>query len=142
MNLRWFKRWWSGPRDLGARGEAAAARFLKRKGYKIVARGQRSRLGEIDLIAVDPTPSRRSVVFVEVKTRTSDQAGRPVEAVDARKQQQLTKVCLAYLKRHDLLECRARFDIVAVMWPDGAREPLIEHFPDAFEAVGRGQLFS
>jgi len=142
MNLRWLQRWWTGPRDLGARGEAAAAKFLKRKGYKIVARGQRNRLGEIDLIAVDLTPSRRSVVFVEVKTRTSDQAGRPVEAVDVRKQQQLTRVCLAYLKRHDLLECRARFDIVAVTWPVGARAPQIEHFADAFEAIGQGQLFN
>jgi putative endonuclease len=99
-------------------------------------------LGEVDLIAVDPAPTRRSVVFVEVKTRTSDQAGRPFEAVDERKQRKLTQVCLAYLKRHKLEECRARFDVVAVTWPEGGREPQIEHFPSAFEAIGQGQLFS
>ena len=142
MNIPWLSRWWKKPASLGARGEAVAARYLKRKGYKIVARGQRDRLGEIDLIAVDPAPARRGVVFVEVKTRTSDQAGRPVEAVDLRKQRQLTRVCLTYLKRHDLLECRARFDIVAVTWPAGAREPKIEHFESAFDAVGEGQFFS
>jgi putative endonuclease len=142
MNIPWLSRWWPKPKSLGARGEAAAARYLKRKGYKIVARGQRNRLGEIDLIAVDLAPTRRSVVFVEVKTRTSDQAGRPDEAVDGRKQRKLTRVCLAYLKRHDLLECRARFDIVAVTWPPEAKEPKIEHFQSAFEAVGDGQFLS
>ena len=142
MNIPWLSRWWSKPASLGARGEAAAAKYLKRKGYKIVARGQRNRLGEIDLIAVDPAPTRRGVVFVEVKTRTSDQAGRPDEAVDVRKQRKLTHLCLTYLKRHDLLQCRARFDIVAVTWPPGAKEPKIEHFMNAFEAVGNGQFFS
>jgi putative endonuclease len=142
MNFRWLSRWWSPPADLGARGEAAVAKYLKRKGYKIVAHGQRSRMGEIDLIAVDSAPARRGVVFVEVKTRTSDQAGRPDEAVDLKKQAKLTKICLAYLKRHDLLECRARFDIVAVTWPESAKKPTIEHYENAFEAVGDGQFFS
>jgi putative endonuclease len=142
MKFDWLSRWWSPPADLGARGEAAAAKYLKRKGYKIVARGQRSRMGEIDLIAVDLAPTRRSVVFVEVKTRTSDLAGRPDEAVDLKKQAKLTKICLAYLKRHDLLECRARFDIVAVTWPESAKKPSIEHYESAFEAVGEGQFFS
>jgi putative endonuclease len=67
---------------------------------------------------------------------------RPDEAVDAGKQQRLTRLALAYLKRHDLLECSARFDVVGVTWPAGARRPTIEHFRNAFEAVGRGQLFS
>ncbi|MEQ8786673.1 MAG: YraN family protein [Pirellulaceae bacterium] len=124
-------------RTLGQRGEAAAARFLKRLGYKIVARSQRDVLGEIDLVAVDG----RTIVFVEVKTRRSLDAGHPAEAVDADKQRRLTRLALGYLKRHRLLEHRARFDVVAVLWSDGQRRPHIEHFRSAFEASGEGRMF-
>lgn len=126
------------PKSLGFRGEEAAARFLKKLGYVIVARGHRDRIGEIDLIAVDG----RTVVFVEVKTRTGDQKGLPAEAVDLDKQRRLTRLALAYMKRHDLLECQARFDVIAITWPAGSRHPHIEHYQDAFESVGTGGLFS
>jgi len=129
---------WRRYRSLGQRGERAGARFLRRAGYKIVARGERGRLGEIDLVAVDG----RTVVFVEVKTRRSHDAGHPAEAVGPDKQQRLTRLALAYLKRHDLLECRARFDVLAITWPQGTRRPKIEHIRNAFEAVGRGQMFN
>lgn len=125
-------------RSLGARGEAAAARFLKRRGYKIVVRGDRSKWGEVDLIAVDG----RTVVFIEVKTRTSQDQGHPVEAVDGDKQRRLTRLAVTFLKRHGLLENAARFDVVAVTWPDGQRKPVIEHFPNAFDAVGRREFYS
>jgi putative endonuclease len=131
-------RLWTAPKSLGRRGEDAAARFLRRLGYVIVARGQRDKIGEIDLIAVDG----RTVVFVEVKTRTGDLKGTPAEAVDQDKQRRLTKLALAYMKRHDLLECKARFDVVAVTWPEKSRRPQIEHIKDAFESVGMEGLFS
>ena len=73
---------WLKPRSLGQRGEDAAAKFLRKLGYIIVARGHRDRIGEIDLIAVEG----RTVVFVEVKTRSSQDAGHPAEAVDDDKQ--------------------------------------------------------
>jgi putative endonuclease len=123
---------------LGRRGEMAAARYLKRQGYRIVARGDRSSLGELDLVAVDD----RTVVFVEVKTWRSQSGGHPANAVDQRKQWRLTRAALAYLKAHRLLEHNARFDVVAITWPPDARKPTIEHFKHAFEAVGKGQLFS
>ncbi len=123
---------------LGQRGERAAARYLRWRGYKIVAAGDRTVLGELDLVAVDG----RTVVFVEVKTRESHEAGHPVEAVDAAKQARLTRLALAYLKRHDLLECAARFDVIAITWPERAGKPRIEHFANAFEPTGRGQMFS
>ncbi len=123
---------------LGQRGEAAAARFLKRLGYKIVARGERDKQGELDLVAVDG----RTVVFVEVKTRRSADVGHPVEAVDPAKQRRLTRLAVAFLKRHRLLDESARFDIVAVTWPADKRKPTIEHFPNAFEAVGNQEFFS
>lgn len=128
-----------GPLDrLGARGERAAARFLKRMGYRIVARGVRSRLGELDLVAVDG----RTVVFVEVKTRTDTDAGSPLDAVTPEKQRRVTQAALAFLKYRGLLEHRSRFDVVSIVWPPGEREPQIEHVVNAFEAVGpRGQMY-
>jgi len=132
---RW--RAWRTPQPLGARGEAAAAKFLKRQGYIIVGRSERDRIGEMDLVAVDG----RTVVFVEVKTRTSHNKGHPSEAVDADKQRRLTRIALAYLRRHDLLEHAARFDVVAVTWPVDIAKPTIEHFKNAFEPVGEGQMF-
>ena len=142
MSLRaWITNWWrsrSEPLSLGERGERAAERFLKRLGYKIVARHDRGRLGELDLVAVDD----RTLVFVEVKTRREDEAGSPAEAVDERKQAKLTRLALAYLKRHGLLEYTARFDVVAITWPDETQQPKIVHFINAFQPVGTGQMFS
>ena len=134
---QWLGRW-RRPRTLGQRGEAAAARFLRRQGYTIVARSDRGRLGEIDLVAVD----QRTVVFVEVKTRRSHDAGHPADAVDLAKQRRLTRLALIYLKRHGLLENPARFDVVAVTWSDDAQPPVLEHFRNAFEPTGQWQLFS
>ena len=125
------------PKPLGLRGEDAAARYLRKLGYIIVARGHRDNIGELDLVAVDG----RTVVFIEVKTRTSHDAGHPADAVDEAKQRRLTRLALSYMKRHDLLECSARFDVIAVTWPDRGR-PTIEHFKSAFEAVGFDGMFS
>src|SRR5213595_3684948 len=105
------------PQPLGRRGEDAAARYLKKLGYVIVARGHRDNIGELDLVAVDG----RSVVFIEVKTRTTHDAGHPADAVDEAKQRRLTRLALSYMKRHDLLECKARFDVIAVTWPERGR---------------------
>jgi putative endonuclease len=136
-----ISRWrmaWRRHQSLGQRGERAAGRYLRKLGYKIVGRSERGRLGELDLVAVDG----RTIVFVEVKTRSSHDAGHPAEAVDAEKQRRLTRLALAYLKRHELLEFAARFDVLAVTWPDGARQPTIDHIRNAFEAVGHGQFFN
>lgn len=143
-----MRRWWAGLRNawralfpplvLGERGERAAEKYLKRCGFRIIDRRVRGGLGELDLVAVDG----RTIVFVEVKTRRSHRKGRPAEAVDARKQRQLTRLALAWLKRHDLLEHRARFDVLAVTWPKDQSQPTIAHYRNAFEAVGRWQMFS
>lgn len=134
---RWLRRLFA-RKTLGQRGEAAAARYLKRRGYKIVARSDRLEPGELDLVAVDG----RTIVFVEVKTRQSGETGHPSEAVDAAKQRRLTRLAVTYLKCHRLLDYPARFDVVAITWPDGQGRPTIEHFPNAFEAVGSGEFFS
>ncbi len=121
---------------LGDRGERVAARHLKRQGYRILARQARSRLGELDLVALDGS----TVVFVEVKTRASTDAGHPSEAITFHKRQQLTRAALAWLKARNLLEQRTRFDVVAITWQKGS-DPLVEHYIGAFEAVGSGQMF-
>jgi putative endonuclease len=129
---------WRRYQSLGERGERAAERYLRRQGYTIVSRRDRGRLGELDLVAVDG----RTVVFIEVKTRRDHHAGHPAEAVGPQKQKRLTRLALAFLKRHELLENAARFDVLAVTWPADARQPTIEHLKNAFDAVGRGQMFS
>jgi putative endonuclease len=127
----WFTLW------LGDKGERLAVRHLKRQGFRILARRSRNRIGELDIIAVDGD----SIVFVEVKTRSSQSAGPPSVAITFAKQQQLTKLALIWLKSRGMLERRARFDVIAITWGDGA-DPIVEHFKSAFEPVGRGQMFS
>ena len=125
-------------KSLGDRGEDAAAKFLKRQGFHILARGLDSRLGELDIVAVDG----RTVVFVEVKTRRHHAAGDPAEAIDPRKEQRMTQAALGYLKANRLLEYSARFDVVAITWPAESRRPTIEHYKNAFSPAGAGQFFS
>jgi putative endonuclease len=134
---RWRERLFPG-KPLGRRGEEAAARFLRSRGYQILAQDDRSRSGEIDLVAVD----HGTVVFVEVKTRRTADMGHPTAAITPEKEQRLTRAAVTWLKRHGLLECGARFDVVAVIWPEGVSKPTIEHFRDAFPAAGVGGFFS
>jgi putative endonuclease len=121
-------------RLLGDRGEREAARYLRRRGQRIITRGYHTPWGEIDLVARDGDV----LVFIEVKTR---RRGDPAEAVTPEKQRRLTLAGLHFLRRHRLLEQRSRFDVVAIVWADARRPPQIEHFKGAFEAVGRGQWF-
>jgi putative endonuclease len=142
MNLRqtlsrWRERLFPA-KTLGQRGEAAAAGYLRRRGYKILARGDRFGPGELDIVALD----RDTIVFVEVKTRQGHEAGHPSEAVDATKQRKLTQLAVTFLKRHGLLEHPARFDVIAIIWPADQRRPTIEHIPNAFEAVGKLEFYS
>ncbi len=146
---QWIGRWFSiGDRfslesagSLGRAGEKAAAKFLKSLGYRILAHGHRQRLGEIDLIALDD----KWIVFVEVKTWSSAGGGDPSQAVDARKQEKLTRAALIYLKRRGLLNQPARFDVVSIVWPNPndpvKSKPTIRHFKNAFDAVGSGQMY-
>jgi len=123
-------------RLLGDRGERAAAKYLKQQGYRILARQSRSRIGEIDLIALDG----QTVVFVEVKTRSSQAAGHPAEEVTQAKRRQLTRTALAWLKRRHMLNVSSRFDVNAITWQEGM-PPVIEHYQNAFEPTSEGQLY-
>ncbi|WP_165068033.1 YraN family protein [Paludisphaera rhizosphaerae] len=121
-------------RVFGDRGERAAAAFLRRRGLRILRRNYRVFCGEIDLIAREGDV----LVFVEVKSR---RRGDPAEAVTPEKQRRLTLAALHFLKRHGLLEHPCRFDVVTILWPDDRGEPVIEHYRNAFEPPGRGQMF-
>jgi putative endonuclease len=104
---------------LGERGEDHAARYLRRRGYKILVRRFKSRFGEIDIVC------RHGdwLVFVEVKTRQSDRYGAPSESVDREKQRHLSRTALEYLRLLHNPRVRFRFDIVEVFLPDGATKP-------------------
>lgn len=123
--------------SVGAAGERLAVAELRKKRYKILGTGVRSPFGEIDIVARDG----RTIVFVEVKTRNTTDPFDPLEAVTKAKQQQLTKLALAYLTRHRLLDKPSRFDVVAICWPDQG-VPKVQHVVNAFEATGRGQLYT
>ncbi len=128
----WWRRWF------GSRSERAAAKFLKRLGYRIAVRNYSCRHGEIDLVALDG----RCVVFVEVRSTGNDGTTRPAESVDAAKQRRLTDLALHFLQERRLLGTPARFDVLALSWPARRREPAIVHHVNAFEAVGRFQMYS
>lgn len=112
---------------LGADGERAAEKFLRRQRYTIVERNYRCASGEVDLIALDSS----TIVFVEVKTRTQPGFGSPLEAVDARKQRQIQRAAQHYLTKNRLHDRNARFDVVGVWWEGG--EPRCELVKNAFE---------
>ena len=95
---------------IGKSGEDIALDFLKKQDYHIIERNFKSRLGELDIIAKD----RNTVCFVEVKTRTSSDKGTGFESITKAKQHKLSKLALAYLKTHNLLKQKARFDVVSV----------------------------
>ena len=128
----WWRRWF------GTRSERAAARFLKRLGYRILARNYTCDHGELDLVALD----RGCIVFVEVRSTETSEAARPAESVNLPKQQRLTNLALHFLQQRRLLGRQARFDVLAVSWPANQREPEVVHHPYAFEAVGRFQMDS
>jgi len=96
---------------LGKRGEEIAIEFLKRKGYKLIERNYRSRLGEVDIVARE----KEDLVFIEVKTRRSVNFGLPEEAVSYRKRYRLTRLALGYLAHHKLNEVNCRFDVVGIL---------------------------
>ncbi len=112
-------------KSFGHKGEDIAINFLKQKGYKILKRNYITPLGEADIIVKD----KDTIVFVEVKTRSSDAFGQPFEAVNFRKQEKLKKTALYYLKSYQI-ELPVRFDIVSIVHCDGKAE--INHIKEAF----------
>ncbi|MBP5193285.1 MAG: YraN family protein [Clostridia bacterium] len=107
---------------LGRSGERKAARFLKRKGYRILDKNFATGIGEIDIIAKDG----EYFVFVEVKTRKDDAFGRPSLAVTPQKQRKYRKIAMQYVFKKDLGEPPMRFDVIEIF--DGE----LNHIENAF----------
>ena len=111
----------------GQTGEAIAIGQLKKEGYKIIETNYRTKLGEIDIIAKD----KDTIVFVEVKARSSVRFGSPKWAVTPQKQKKISVVALYYLKSTNQSNAKARFDVVTVAL--NLDKPRIEIIKNAFE---------
>ena len=113
----------------GDRGEAEVAKYLRKKGYTLLASQWRCRFGELDLVARD---RGGTICFVEVKLRSAGAIGLPREFVDARKQERLRKAAACYLSTHGL-DAPARFDVAEVYTDEGHRIVRLEYLADAFQ---------
>jgi len=116
-------------KSLGTAGEAEAARYLRKKGYVLLASQWRCRFGELDLVAKD---KRGTICFVEVKLRGINSIGLPREFVDARKQARLKSAAAAYLSAHEL-DAPARFDVAEIYTDENHRIVRLEYLEDAFQ---------
>jgi putative endonuclease len=114
-------------KELGTRGEEIACTFLEGRGVEIIERNWKCQAGEADVIAREGS----DLVFIEVKTRTSEVSGFPEEAVSRRKRQRYEKIATEYLFTHDLPSARVRFDVVALLLSaDG--KAFLRHHRDAY----------
>lgn len=114
-------------KEIGNLGEQIAARYLKQKGYIILDKNFACRQGEIDIVALD----KNEIVFVEVKTRTSNKFGMPSEAVNAIKQKHMLQTIKYYLYIRNLSEEFVRIDVIEVYMKDN--EYKVNHIKQAFE---------
>jgi len=114
---------------VGHAGEAAALNHLKERGYRIIARDWRSRLGQIDIIAEDDG----TLVVIEVKARRGTAFGLPQEAVDARKQRKLRTLMEVYRAQTRRREQPCRIDVVALLLDADLGVSSVEHIENAVE---------
>ena len=122
--IKHFVGWKMNTKKIGDAGEKLAQKFLKKNKYKILQTNYRNNIGEIDIICFDK--KEKILVFVEVKTKSTDFFGLPREMVDERKQEKIRKVATAYLMEKKALESDVRFDVLEVL--DG----FITHIKNAF----------
>lgn len=115
--------------EIGKQGEAIAAGFLETKGLHILDKNYRFDKSEIDIVALQLEPAE--VVFVEVKTRSTEYAGYPENTIDETKKKHLFRAADAYLYEKQLLTVPARFDIIAISLQN-PEHPMIYHIEDAF----------
>lgn len=122
----------------GAVGELLAARFLRERGYTILAANVHSRFGEIDIIAAD----RQYIAFVEVKTRSEAAIYAPRAAVTKQKQQRILRTAALYLQQHPS-ELQPRFDVIEILTERENPMKVLEldHLQGAYEAEGLHAAF-
>jgi putative endonuclease len=116
--------------SVGRQGERLASRWLRRHGYRILQRNVKIGDDEADLVALDP--DSRTIVVVEVKTRSNDQIA-PEQSVTRIKQFRLNRLASALQKSNEYRDRPIRFDAIAVVIPSSG-EPIVRHIPGAFES--------
>lgn len=112
-------------KSLGNAGEDRAAEFLISKGYRILSRNYRTRYGEIDIIA----EITGTLIFVEVKLRTSSAYGRGIEAVTRQKAAKIQQIAIDYISKNYEIEPACRFDVIEINSSLGSK---ITHIENAF----------
>jgi len=113
----------------GQTGEALAGALLEQKGYIILERNYKTKMGEIDIVA----RHENTLVFIEVKARKSSYFGNPKYAVNRKKQKKISMAALYYLKATNQSNAKARFDVVSILSESSAVNPQIEIVRNAFE---------
>lgn len=113
---------------MAEKGELAAAKFLKKKGYKILQRNYRRKVGEIDIICYD----HGVIVFIEVKTRSTDNYGPPELSVTETKKRQIIKVASYYIAEKKIEGVDLRFDVVSIIYSPTKKHPTITLYKNAF----------
>ncbi len=119
--------------ELGQKGEAAAKKYLKRQGYRILEQNLKNAFGEVDLVAMESG----ELVFVEVKTRTDSSLGAPEEAVTPSKRAHIVRTALGYVQQTGAEELQMRFDVVGVTFDDTGK-PQVNLIKAAFTADDAG----
>lgn len=121
------------PQTTGARGEWVAAKFLKRAGFRILAKNLSSRFGEIDILA--QAPDERTIVVVEVKSSVEQRDElRPEVHVDLKKQRKLSAMAADVVRSYGFADRPVRFDVIGVDLPEDGK-PVIRHHEGAFEST-------
>jgi putative endonuclease len=92
--------------------------------------------GELDIVALDGN----CLVFAEVRSTAGTDPERPALSIDMRKQLRMTRAAVQFIHRHGLRDPECRFDVLVICWPPDVSRPQIQHFPHAFEAVGKFQM--
>ncbi len=116
----------------GKKGEGLAVSYLKKQGYKIIERNYKTKLGEIDII----TDCKGCICFIEVRARNNQVFGLPEETILKKKQLQVSKAALAYIKRYKLEDKSCRFDVVSIKGVDSP-DPEIKLIKNAFDLDDR-----
>ncbi len=114
--------------EVGKMAEDAACKFLKKKGYKIVARNYRTRLGELDIVALDG----EVVAFVEVRSKKEGSFGPPGASINDEKSRRLTRAAWNFLTKKGIRDRDCRFDVVSIAYKEGTKSPRIDLFKNAF----------
>lgn len=115
-------------RELGQAGEEAAAHYLQQKGYRILKRNWRTRLGELDIIACQGD----ELVIVEVRTTSQKRYGFGFQSIDWRKQQKIRRLALQYIQLNGHPYQALRFDVISVFWQRESDSYQLEHIEHAF----------